>query len=77
MNRRLFMQLLVFDCPVGTLPDEIAAEAANQLRARKCPSVLYADTMLSVDLRRFWEWHNAYPLAGASLFVHLVIISNS
>jgi len=45
MNRRLFMQLLVFECPSGTLPDEIAAETANHLRARKCPAVIYADTM--------------------------------
>jgi hypothetical protein len=45
MNRRLFMQLLVFDVPAGTSPQEVTNVAAGQLRERKIPAVLYADTM--------------------------------
>jgi NDP-sugar pyrophosphorylase family protein len=33
-------------------------------------AVLYGDTMLSVDLSRFWEWHAADPAAAGSLLVH-------
>lgn len=33
-------------------------------------AVLYADTMLGVDLSRFWAWHHALPGVGASLFLH-------
>lgn len=40
--------------------DHLAAEFA----------VLYADTMLGVDLTRFWNWHAADPDAAASLFLH-------
>ena len=32
--------------------------------------VMYADTMLEVDLGRFWAWHAADPEAAASLFLH-------
>jgi histidinol-phosphate phosphatase family protein len=32
--------------------------------------VLYGDTMLEVDLSRFWAWHATDPTAAASLFVH-------
>ena len=54
MNRRLFMQLLVFRCPRGTepvsggqksAPDAIGAELVQRLRERKIPGVVYADTM--------------------------------
>jgi len=54
MNRRLFMQLLVFRAPVGTAPvsggpssapDAIGAELLGVLRARKIPGVVYADAM--------------------------------
>jgi hypothetical protein len=45
MNRRLFMQLLVFDAPVGTGADEVAKKTADQLRERRIPGVVYADTM--------------------------------
>lgn len=44
MNRRLFMQLLVFRTKSGTA-DAAAAEALAQLKARKIPGVVYADTM--------------------------------
>jgi hypothetical protein len=45
MNRRLFMQLVVFDAPIGTAADELARKTADQLRERKVPGVVYADTM--------------------------------
>lgn len=43
MNRRLFMQLLVFD--VAGDADAAAASAAKELRARSLPGVLYADAV--------------------------------
>jgi Chlorite dismutase len=43
MNRRLFMQLLVFDVGEGVAADKVSEEAAQLLRARKVPGVLYAD----------------------------------
>jgi chlorite dismutase len=55
MNRRLFMQLLVFRIPAGTTepvsggptsaPDAVAAELTSILRARKIAGVVYADAM--------------------------------
>ena len=45
MNRRLFMQLLVFRAPVGSDPSILATEAAATLRAKKVDGVLYANTM--------------------------------
>ena len=54
MNRRLFMQLLVFRLPRGTepvsggpksAPDAVGAELVSILKARKIPGVVYADTM--------------------------------
>jgi chlorite dismutase len=54
MNRRLFMQLLVFRVPIGTepvsggsksAPDAIGAELLANMRARKVPGVVYADAM--------------------------------
>jgi chlorite dismutase len=54
MNRRLFMQLLVFRIPTGTEavsggpksgPDAIGAELTSILKARKIAGVVYADTM--------------------------------
>jgi len=45
LNRRLFMQLLVFDVPVGTSPDEVSRRAAEHLRERKIGGVVYADAM--------------------------------
>jgi hypothetical protein len=45
MNRRLFMQLLVFRTPEGGKgSDAIAAELLGVLRERKIPGVVYADT---------------------------------
>jgi D,D-heptose 1,7-bisphosphate phosphatase len=32
--------------------------------------VMYGDTMLCVDLTRFWVWHHAVPGADVSLFLH-------
>jgi chlorite dismutase len=45
MNRRLFMQLLVFDAPVGTAADELARKTADLLRERRVAGVVYADAM--------------------------------
>jgi Chlorite dismutase len=54
MNRRLFMQLLVFRMPTGSqpvsggpnsAPDAVAAELVGTLRARKIAGVVYADAM--------------------------------
>ena len=32
--------------------------------------VMYGDTMMFVDLTRFWSWHHAVPGADVSLFLH-------
>jgi NDP-sugar pyrophosphorylase family protein len=32
--------------------------------------VMYGDTMLAVDLTRFWAWHHAGPGGDVSLFLH-------
>jgi D,D-heptose 1,7-bisphosphate phosphatase len=32
--------------------------------------IMYGDTMLCVDLTRFWAWHRAVPDADVSLFLH-------
>jgi D,D-heptose 1,7-bisphosphate phosphatase len=32
--------------------------------------VVYGDTMLNVDLNRFWQFHAAHPGAAASIFLH-------
>jgi hypothetical protein len=47
MNRRLFMQLLVFRVPSDerTSPDLVGAELVKTLRDRKIPGVVYADAM--------------------------------
>ncbi|APR83965.1 Hypothetical protein A7982_09314 [Minicystis rosea] len=45
MNRRLFMQLLVFDMPEGEAADASSAALAKLLRERQIPGVVYADTM--------------------------------
>ena len=45
MNRRLFMQLLVFDTPKGDSANGTAAELASMLDEKKIPSVIYADTV--------------------------------
>ena len=43
MNRRLFMQLLVFDAPAGGSAEKVAAAATDAMRARKVGAVVYAD----------------------------------
>jgi chlorite dismutase len=43
LNRRLFMQLLVFDVRRGTPADAVGDACAETLRARKIPGVVYAD----------------------------------
>jgi len=45
MNRRLFMQLLVFRTPAGSdpKPDGVGGELVGMLRERKIPGVVYAD----------------------------------
>ena len=54
MNRRLFMQLLVFRVPTGTepvsggpksAPDAVGAELVSILKTRKIAGVVYADAM--------------------------------
>jgi len=45
MNRRLFMQLLVFDAPAGQSGDAMASAVAGSLRERKVAGVVYADAM--------------------------------
>jgi len=47
MNRRLFMQLLVFRVPPGAAKsaDAVAAQLTATLRERAIPGVVYADTM--------------------------------
>jgi chlorite dismutase len=45
MNRRLFMQLLVFDAPLGQSGDAVAGHVAGLLRERKIAGVVYADTL--------------------------------
>jgi hypothetical protein len=45
LDRRLFMQLLVFDAPTGHGGDAFAQHTANLIRERSIPGVVYADTM--------------------------------
>ncbi len=43
MNRRLFMQLLVFDCDPATGSAAVAAQLRKQLQSAQAPFVLYED----------------------------------
>jgi Chlorite dismutase len=45
MNRRLFMQLLVFDLPTGSNADETAKRAADVCAREHVHAVVYADAM--------------------------------
>jgi Chlorite dismutase len=45
MNRRLFMQLLVFDAPKSVAVEPVADILASELKSRRVPGVVYADTM--------------------------------
>ncbi|HEX4448072.1 MAG TPA: chlorite dismutase family protein [Polyangiaceae bacterium] len=44
-NRRLFMQLLVFDVPPGSAADETARRTADLCTRGRVPAVVYADAM--------------------------------
>jgi hypothetical protein len=44
-DRRLFMQLLVFDAPAGQSGDSVATGLATLLQERSIPGVVYADTL--------------------------------
>jgi chlorite dismutase len=84
MNRRLFMQLLVFDVPAGTAgastPDGVAHELVRHLRKERVAGVVYADTM---DPRRLglltWGEDPAYfvsrvrPLFATELLRNIVL----
>jgi chlorite dismutase len=43
MNRRLFMQLLVFDAPAGRSGDDLAARTTELCAKHRLPAVIYAD----------------------------------
>jgi len=45
MNRRLFMQLLVFDVPAGGDAGRTSSDLSRLLGERKIPGVIYADAM--------------------------------
>lgn len=45
LNRRLFMQLVVFDVPTGRAAESASTELTRQLRDRRVAGVVYADTM--------------------------------
>ncbi len=46
MDRRLFMQLLVFDAPAsGRVASDVASGAAELMAQRRVPGVVYADAM--------------------------------
>ncbi len=45
MNRRLFMQLIVFAAKNGSKAEDASKELAQKLDKAKIPSVVYADTM--------------------------------
>jgi chlorite dismutase len=55
-NRRLFMQLLVFDVPEGGDAAETARDAAGLLRDQRIPGLIYADTMSPRGLALL-TWH--------------------
>jgi len=42
-NSRLFVQVLVFDCPSGTRPEGVAQTLAGELKQRGVSSVIYDD----------------------------------
>jgi chlorite dismutase len=45
MNRRLFMQLTVFDVPAGQSAETATSELTRALRDKRVPGVVYADLM--------------------------------
>ena len=56
MNRRLFMQLLVFDVPEGGDAAETATDLAALLKHSSIPGVVYADSMVPRGLGLL-TWH--------------------
>jgi chlorite dismutase len=57
MDRRLFMQLLVFDVPSsGPSPNDVGARAAELMARRRVPGVVYADAMSPRGLGLL-TWH--------------------
>ena len=80
MNRRLFMQLLVFRVPSDdrTSPDLVGTELVKTLRDRKIPGVVYADAMdpRSVGLLTWSEdpalfVNKVRPLFGEPALAHV------
>ena len=69
MNRRLFMQLLVFRAREGS-SDAVGAELLTLMRARKVPGVVYADAMdpRSVGLLSWSEDPSAFVRNVRPLF---------
>ena len=73
MNRRLFMQLLVFDVPARNA-DEVARGLLTQLREKHVPAVVYADTMdpRGVGLLTWSEEPAMFVTQVRPLFHHLL-----
>jgi chlorite dismutase len=80
MNRRLFMQLLVFRVPTDerTSPDLVGSELVKTLRDRKIPGVVYADAMdpRSIGLLTWGEDPSVFvqkvrPLFGEASLAHV------
>jgi chlorite dismutase len=72
MNRRLFMQLLVFDVPEGNDADETGHDLAGVLADRKISGVIYADAMSPRGLGLL-TWHEDpahFVTAVRPLFAH-------
>jgi chlorite dismutase len=73
MDRRLFMQLLVFDIPPAGRPtDETAMHLAQVLGQRRIPAVVYADTMSprGLGLLTWNEDPSHFVVAVRPLFNH-------
>ena len=73
MDRRLFMQLVVFDVPAGGRgADETASRAAEIMAVRSIPGVVYADTQSprGVGLLTWNEDPSHFVRAVRPLFAH-------
>jgi Chlorite dismutase len=78
MDRRLFMQLLVFDVPPGgKSPDETATQLAQLAMQRRVPAVIYADAMSprGVGLLTWSEDPSHFVRAVRPLFGHESLVS--
>ena len=62
----LVIRLIDDGAPRGTAGAVLAA--LSQLASEFM--VLYADTIIGVDLSRFWSWHQQVPETAGSLFLH-------